>query len=115
MFASSLKGVHVVLGLGLLLRECKRAQEAEDDDPEVAGLDFLLNSILGIRRIEDVLTAIRLVISRLEKTGSGDQDLKVKESNTKGMDQDGNEEESLQDRLLKSPLLNKEKGVRGVR
>ncbi|KAI6013771.1 hypothetical protein EDC04DRAFT_2609235 [Pisolithus marmoratus] len=49
-FGSCLQGGPVVLGLGLLLRECSQAQEVEEDDPEVSHLDFLLNSNLGIQR-----------------------------------------------------------------
>ena len=64
------KGMSVaVLGFGLLLRECKRAQEVEADDPGVADLDFLLNSRLGVERMEDILTSIGSVLSRLEKNG----------------------------------------------
>ena len=59
-----------VLGFGLLLRECKRAQEAEADDPEVADLDFLLNSRLGVEKMEDILTSIGSVLSKLEKDGN---------------------------------------------
>ncbi|KAI6019083.1 hypothetical protein EDC04DRAFT_2607654 [Pisolithus marmoratus] len=49
-FGSCLQGGLVVLGLGLLLRECSQAQEVEEDDPEVSHLEFLLNSNLGIQR-----------------------------------------------------------------
>ena len=59
-----------VLGFGLLLRECKRAQEVEADDPEVADLDFLLNSRLGVEKMEDILTSIGSVLSKLEKDGN---------------------------------------------
>ena len=62
----------MMLGFGLLLQECQRAQEVEADDPEMANLDFLLNSSLSVERMEDVLTSIRLVISRLEQD-SGDE------------------------------------------
>ncbi|KAI6144498.1 hypothetical protein EDD17DRAFT_1768482 [Pisolithus thermaeus] len=37
-FSSSLRGLDVVLGLGLLLRECSLAQEVEEDDPMVMGV-----------------------------------------------------------------------------
>ncbi|KAI6037862.1 hypothetical protein EDC04DRAFT_2604519 [Pisolithus marmoratus] len=60
----------VVLGFGLLLRECKWAQEVEPDDPEVADLDFLLNSEPGVERGEDVMDAVGLVVSRLQQNSS---------------------------------------------
>ncbi|KAI6013015.1 hypothetical protein EDC04DRAFT_2609412 [Pisolithus marmoratus] len=69
-FGCSLKGLQVVLGFGLLLRECKWAQEVEPDDPEVADLDFLLNSELGVERGEDVMDAVGLVVSRLQQNSS---------------------------------------------
>ncbi|KAI5986540.1 hypothetical protein EDC04DRAFT_2615070 [Pisolithus marmoratus] len=69
-FGCSLKGLQVVLGFGLLLRECKWAQEVEPDDPEVADLDFLLNSELGVERGENVMDAVGLVVSRLQQNSS---------------------------------------------
>ncbi|KAI6008062.1 hypothetical protein EDC04DRAFT_2907292 [Pisolithus marmoratus] len=66
-FSCSLKGFQVVLGFGLLLRECKWAQEVEPDDPAVADLDFLLNSELGVERGEDVMGAVGSVVSRLQQ------------------------------------------------
>ncbi|KAI6105970.1 hypothetical protein EDD16DRAFT_1524303 [Pisolithus croceorrhizus] len=70
-FGSFNQGGPIVLGLGLLLRECNRAQEVEEDDPEVSHLDFLLNSNLGIQRAEDVLCAVGSVIARLEQGSVG--------------------------------------------
>ncbi|KAI6036709.1 hypothetical protein BKA83DRAFT_4120398 [Pisolithus microcarpus] len=70
-FASSSSGWEVVLGLGLLLRECSCAQEVEEDDPLVSHLQFLLNSELGIRRAEDVMDIVGLIVSRLEQTSAG--------------------------------------------
>ncbi|KAI5987924.1 hypothetical protein EDC04DRAFT_2912705 [Pisolithus marmoratus] len=69
-FGCSLKGLQVVLGFGLLLRECKWAQEVEPDDPEVADLDFLLNSELGVERGEDVMDAVGVVVTRLQQNSS---------------------------------------------
>ncbi|KAI5992062.1 hypothetical protein EDC04DRAFT_2613711 [Pisolithus marmoratus] len=66
-FSCSLKGFQVVLGFGLLLRECKWDQEVDPDDPAVADLDFLLNSELGVKRGEDVMGAVGSVVSRLQK------------------------------------------------
>ncbi|KAI5987004.1 hypothetical protein EDC04DRAFT_2913146 [Pisolithus marmoratus] len=65
-FGCSSKGFEVVLGLGLLLRECSYAQEVEDD-PAVGHLHFLLNSVLGVQRGEGVMDIVGLVISRLEQ------------------------------------------------
>ncbi|KAI6161827.1 hypothetical protein EDD17DRAFT_1758362 [Pisolithus thermaeus] len=70
-FGSFNQGGPIVLGLGLLLRECNQAQEVEEDDPEVSHLDFLLNSNLGIQRAEDVLCAVGSVIARLEQGSVG--------------------------------------------
>ncbi|KAI6140689.1 hypothetical protein EDD17DRAFT_1770014 [Pisolithus thermaeus] len=66
-FSSSSRGLEVVLGLGLLLRECSHAQEVEEDDPLVSNLNFLLNSKLGVWRGDDVMDVVGVVVSRLEQ------------------------------------------------
>ncbi|KAI6106563.1 hypothetical protein EV401DRAFT_1892489 [Pisolithus croceorrhizus] len=50
------RGLEVVLGLGLLLRECNHAQEVEEDDP---------------MRGDDVMDAVGVVVSRLEQCPAG--------------------------------------------
>ncbi|KAI6008182.1 hypothetical protein F5J12DRAFT_892186 [Pisolithus orientalis] len=72
-FTSRVKGLPVVLGFGMLWRECKRAQEVEEDDPEVANLGFLLDSKLDISRGKDVMAAVGVVIARLVQN-SGDSE-----------------------------------------
>ncbi|KAI6040689.1 hypothetical protein EDC04DRAFT_2602292 [Pisolithus marmoratus] len=67
-FTSSSLGGQVVLGLGLLLRECSHAQEAEEDDPLVSHLQFLLNSELGIQKAENVMGIVGLIVVRLEQS-----------------------------------------------
>ncbi|KIM59754.1 hypothetical protein SCLCIDRAFT_27142 [Scleroderma citrinum Foug A] len=94
-FASSERGMLVVLGFGLLLRECQRAQEVEADVPEMANLDFLLDSSLGVERMEDVLTSIRLVISRLEQD-SGDELRDEKTPFDKKVENQGDERGTLE-------------------
>ncbi|KAI6029511.1 hypothetical protein BKA83DRAFT_11242 [Pisolithus microcarpus] len=66
-FTSSSLGWEVVLGLGLLLRECSCAQEVEED-PLVSHLQFLLNSELGIQRAENVMEIEGLIVLRLEQS-----------------------------------------------
>ncbi|KAI5998480.1 hypothetical protein EDC04DRAFT_2909293 [Pisolithus marmoratus] len=67
-FTSSSLGGQVVLGLGLLLRECSCAQEVEEDDPLVSHLQFLLNSELGIQKVENVMDIVGLIVVRLEQS-----------------------------------------------
>ncbi|KAI6119030.1 hypothetical protein EDD16DRAFT_1519584 [Pisolithus croceorrhizus] len=55
-FSSSSRGLEVVLGLGLLLRECSSAQEVEEDDP---------------LRGDDVMDVVGVVVSRLEQCPAG--------------------------------------------
>ncbi|KAI6097067.1 hypothetical protein F5141DRAFT_1220321 [Pisolithus sp. B1] len=69
-FGSSSRGLEVVLGLGLLLRECSHAQEVEDD-PVVSNLHFLVNSKLGVQRGDDVMDVVGVVVSRLEQCSTG--------------------------------------------
>ncbi|KAI6097047.1 hypothetical protein F5141DRAFT_1220290 [Pisolithus sp. B1] len=64
---SSSTGLEVVLGLGLLLRECSHAQEVEEDDPVVSNLHFLVNFKLGVQRGDDVMDVVGVVVSRLEQ------------------------------------------------
>ncbi|KAI6121647.1 hypothetical protein F5141DRAFT_1211309 [Pisolithus sp. B1] len=59
-FSSSSRGLEVVLGLGLLLRECSHAQEVEEDDP-----------LLGVQRGDDVMDVVGVVVSRLEQCPAG--------------------------------------------
>ncbi|KAI6126962.1 hypothetical protein F5141DRAFT_1210248 [Pisolithus sp. B1] len=70
-FSSSSRGLEVVLGLGLLLRECSHAQKVEEDDPLVSELNFLLNSKLGVQRGDDVMDVVGVVVSRLEQCPAG--------------------------------------------
>ncbi|KIJ58434.1 hypothetical protein HYDPIDRAFT_34184, partial [Hydnomerulius pinastri MD-312] len=44
-------GTLIVLGFGLLMRECARAQEAKDDN--MSSPSFLLSSRLGVQRLDD--------------------------------------------------------------
>ncbi|KAI6007907.1 hypothetical protein EDC04DRAFT_2966645 [Pisolithus marmoratus] len=67
-FTSSSLGGQVVLGLGLLLRECSHAQEVDEDDPLVSHLQFLLNSELGIQKAENVMDIMGLIVVRLEQS-----------------------------------------------
>ncbi|KAI6148182.1 hypothetical protein EDD17DRAFT_1767010 [Pisolithus thermaeus] len=68
---SSSRGLEVVLGLGLLLRECSHAQEVEEDDPVVSNLHFLVNYKLGVQRGDDVMDVVGVVVSRLEQCSTG--------------------------------------------
>ncbi|KAI6136014.1 hypothetical protein F5141DRAFT_1226103 [Pisolithus sp. B1] len=97
-FSSSSRGLEVVLGLGLPLRECSCAQEVEEDDPLVSKLNFLLNSKLGVQRGDDVMDVVGVVVSRLEQcpagtkgTQGGDGGAGMGESN--GGDEEEEEEE----------------------
>ncbi|KAI5981556.1 hypothetical protein EDC04DRAFT_2617347 [Pisolithus marmoratus] len=90
-FGCSLKGLQVVLGLGLLLRECKWAQEVEPDDPKVADLDFLLSSELGVERGEDVMGAVGVVISRLQQNSTQMEEEGGEGSGSKGASRMGEE------------------------
>ncbi|KAI6137143.1 hypothetical protein F5141DRAFT_1060032 [Pisolithus sp. B1] len=60
-FGSSSRGFEVVLGLGLLLRECCHAQEVEEDDPV---------------RGDDVMDVVGVVVSRLEQCSTGTKEPK---------------------------------------
>ncbi|KAI6010210.1 hypothetical protein PISMIDRAFT_16557 [Pisolithus microcarpus 441] len=53
------------------LRSIAKCKEVEEDDPLVSHLQFLLNSELGIRRAEDVMDIVGLIVSRLEQTSAG--------------------------------------------
>ncbi|KAI6106896.1 hypothetical protein EV401DRAFT_1892289 [Pisolithus croceorrhizus] len=55
-FSSSSRGLEVVLGLGLLLRECSSAQEVEEDDP---------------LRGDGVMDVVGVVVLRLEQCPAG--------------------------------------------
>lgn len=59
------EGILVVLGLGLLLRECWRAVEAEGDDENIPR--FVRESLLHTKRAENVIQTIQTVIDANEK------------------------------------------------
>lgn len=61
-FADAGSSTPVILGLGLLLRECWRAVEVE---PDSGTPTFLVNSLLGVERAEDVLAVIKQILQEL--------------------------------------------------
>lgn len=73
-----------VLGFGLLLRECWRAVEVESDDEDAP--NFLQESLLGTKRANQVITAIKEVIGKLPLSGISEVKSKEKEqkSNVEG-------------------------------
>jgi hypothetical protein len=72
----------IVLGFGLLLRECGRAIEVEDDDEDAP--KFLRESILGVKQIRQVNKAIEEVIGRLPSQNAGKRLRKVADDGAKG-------------------------------
>ncbi|KAI6127046.1 hypothetical protein F5141DRAFT_1060666 [Pisolithus sp. B1] len=75
---SSSRGLEVVLGLGLLLRECSHAQEVEEDDP---------------LRGDDVMDVVRVVVSRLEQCPAGTKGPQVGDGGARMGERDGGDEE----------------------
>ncbi|KAG2335305.1 hypothetical protein BDR05DRAFT_954177, partial [Suillus weaverae] len=69
-FDSRGTGRIVILGLGLLLRECRRAQEHEADEASADVPNYLGNSILGVEvgdQIEEKIAGIEAVVEALLK------------------------------------------------
>jgi hypothetical protein len=67
-FVSSSNGIQVALGLGLLLRECNRAQEYEADE---AGDDvplYLGQSLLGIQVGEEVNSTAAVILASVKRS-----------------------------------------------
>jgi hypothetical protein len=62
-FVDHNKGTPVVLGLGLLLRECWRAVEVEADDSNSP--NFLRKSVLGVEMAEEVVSIMKEVSARV--------------------------------------------------
>jgi hypothetical protein len=57
------QGGLIVLGFGLLLRECRRAMEVKGDDETAP--TFLQESLLNSKRVDQVIKGIEEVIDRL--------------------------------------------------
>ena len=78
------EGSLVVLGFGLLLCECWRAVEVEEDDEHSP--DFLRESLLGKKRADKVIMAIQKIISKSleEDTDKERRKEKEKDSSAKG-------------------------------
>ena len=53
-------GTAVVLGLGLLIQDCWRAQELEqlEDGEQKTAPKFLYSSLLGVRQVEGVFAEV---------------------------------------------------------
>ena len=64
-FADRDEGTLVVLGFGLLLCECWRVVEAEADDENIP--QFIQESLLGKKRADKVIQAIKMVIGTDEE------------------------------------------------
>jgi hypothetical protein len=77
-FADHNQGILVVLGFGLLLRECGRAVEVEDDDESAP--KFLQESFLGERRVKPIIRAIKDVTGRLPSSDTDEERPKEKKS-----------------------------------
>ena len=75
------EGSLVVLGFGLLLHECWRAVEVEEDDEH-----FLRESLLGKKQADKVIMAIQKIISKSSEkdTDRKRQMEKEKDSSVKG-------------------------------
>ena len=67
-FANCSKGTLVILGFGLLLHDCWRAVEVEDDDEHYP--KFLQESLLGMKQANQVIKAIKAVIKRLPSSNT---------------------------------------------
>lgn len=77
-FADRDEGTLVVLGFGLLLRECWRAVEVEDDDE--TSPEFLRESLLGKKRAMLVIKVIKEVIGRFPLPDADEERPREKES-----------------------------------
>ncbi|KAG1857787.1 hypothetical protein F4604DRAFT_1931277 [Suillus subluteus] len=74
-------GMIVVLGLGLLLRECSRAQEYEADEAGDDVPEYLGNSVLGIQageKIEEAITRIQVKVDTM-LPGDNEKQMTVRE------------------------------------
>ena len=62
-------GTAVVLGLGLLIRDCWRAQELEqpEDGEQKTAPEFLYSSLLGVQQVEGVFAEVDGICSRLDQ------------------------------------------------
>ncbi|KAI6123898.1 hypothetical protein EV401DRAFT_2069113 [Pisolithus croceorrhizus] len=109
-FSSSSRGLEVVLGLGLLLRECSHAQEVEEDDPLVSNLNFLLNSKLGVQRGHDVMDVVGVVVSRLEQCPAGTKGPQGGDGGAGMGESDGGDEEKEKEEEEAPPRKRKKAG-----
>lgn len=77
-FVNHSEGTLVILGFGLLLCDCWRAVEVEDDDEHYS--KFLQESLLGTKQANQVIKAIKAVISRLPSSNTNVEMPKGKKS-----------------------------------
>ncbi|KIK27335.1 hypothetical protein PISMIDRAFT_8182 [Pisolithus microcarpus 441] len=114
-FTSSSLGWEVVLGLGLLLRECSHAQEVEEDDPLVSHLQFLLNSELGIQRAENVMEIVGLIVLRLEQSLTSTKEPQEGDEGAGMGGSDGEDEEKEEaEALAAAPTQKRKRAESGI-
>ena len=77
-FADCDKGILVILGFGLLLRECWRAVEVEGDDEDSP--KYVRESLLNMRGAEKVVEAIEEVTNGLPSLDTGEKSAKGKKA-----------------------------------
>ncbi|KAI6098644.1 hypothetical protein EDD16DRAFT_1527144 [Pisolithus croceorrhizus] len=94
-FSSSSRGLEVVLGLGLLLRECSHAQEVEEDDP---------------LRGHDVMDVVGVVVSRLEQCPAGTKGPQGGDGGAGMGESDGGDEEKEKEEEEAPPRKRKKAG-----
>jgi hypothetical protein len=75
------QGTLVVLGFGLLLRDCWAAVELEDDDEDSP--EFLRKSLLTVRNVKRVIKAIEEVIGRLQQLDTAQEQPKELDGSAK--------------------------------
>lgn len=96
------EGTPVVLGFGLLLRECGRAVEAEDGDEETP--QFLKESLLDMERAAEVIKVIKKLIGKSSLSDTDEEVPKKKSrSSGKGKKAKAGQEKEKDDR---SPVRN---------
>ncbi|KAI6137011.1 hypothetical protein F5141DRAFT_1059939 [Pisolithus sp. B1] len=94
-FSSSSRGLEVVLGLGLLLRECSHAKEVEEDDP---------------LRGDDVMDVVGVVVSRLEQCPAGTKGPQGGDGGAGMGESDGGDEEKEEEEEEAPPRKRKRAG-----
>ncbi|KAG1883654.1 hypothetical protein F4604DRAFT_1677404 [Suillus subluteus] len=98
-------GMRVTVGLGLLLRVCKRAIEYEEDDVTLETLPYISSSLLNIKILDLVVDAVNKIRSRVKHLLKAKHVCQESSGAVDHMDTTADREEGGDEEMLRQKLV----------